>query len=73
LLDGQRKLVNRDFHRADLPKDLSPGDEAVVRLVFTAPGTAGPHGMKVDLVIEGVTWFEPKGSTTAVWEVEVRP
>jgi SAM-dependent methyltransferase len=73
LVDGQRKLVNRDFHRADLPKDLSPGDEAVVRLVFTAPGTAGPHGMKVDLVIEGVTWFEPKGSTTAVWEVEVRP
>ena len=62
LLDEQGRLIAKDFARGDLAADVVPGDTAIVRVTFYAPA-AGRYEMKVDLVAEGVTWFEPTGSS----------
>jgi SAM-dependent methyltransferase len=64
LLDEQGRLVAKDFARGDLTSDVAPGATAVVRVTFYAPA-AGRYEMKADLVAEGVTWFEPTGSSVA--------
>jgi 2-polyprenyl-3-methyl-5-hydroxy-6-metoxy-1,4-benzoquinol methylase len=64
LLDEQGRLIAKDFARGDLTADVAPGGTAVVRVTFSAPA-AGRYEMKVDLVAEGVTWFEPTGSAVA--------
>ncbi len=71
LLGSDRKLLNRDFHRADLPQSLSPGDEIQVETVCVAPSAPGHYVLKFDLVMESVAWFEPTGSETAVHELVV--
>ncbi len=68
LLDSARRVVARDFARADLGSDLSPGQSRPITTRFTAPAEPGDYYLKFDLVVEGVTWFEPTGS-----EVEMRP
>jgi hypothetical protein len=38
---------------------------------FNAPSTYGAYVLKIDLVSEGVSWFEPHGSTPAVHRFDV--
>ena len=68
LLDTARRVISRDFARADLGSDFSPGQSRAVTARFSAPAEAGDYHLKFDLVAEGVTWFEPTGS-----RVDVRP
>jgi hypothetical protein len=48
------------------------GDDCEVEFEFPAP----PHGsyqLKIDMVTEGVTWFELKGSPAVTVPLEVTP
>lgn len=62
LLDSSMRLVARDHHRVPLPRVIEPG--ATVSLTFDCPlpSESGQYGLKIDLVAEGVTWFETAGS-----------
>ncbi|HEX4565166.1 MAG TPA: hypothetical protein VH138_00995, partial [Vicinamibacterales bacterium] len=60
-----------DCARAPLAADLHPGDSTVVRAVFRAPTEPGMYLLKVDLVEEGVTWFEPAGSKAEMQPIEI--
>jgi SAM-dependent methyltransferase len=71
LLDDGGRLLNRDFRRADLPSALGPGAEAVLDVTCDAPAEPGNYALKLDLVAEGVTWFEPHGSDTATTRIRV--
>jgi SAM-dependent methyltransferase len=51
--------------RAALHADLAPGDEQVVDLDVVAPEQPGAYVLDVDLVQEGVAWFEDHGNTPA--------
>lgn len=62
LLDGEGRVVQRDFARAELPHDVPPGGSASVQAPFDAPSEAGEFFLKFDLVAEGVAWFEPSGT-----------
>jgi SAM-dependent methyltransferase len=62
LLDEAGRLVNRDFGRAALPQDVAPREACQVHATVTAPAEPGRYQLKLDLVVEGVTWFEPQGS-----------
>ena len=57
-------LINLDFARADLPGHLGPGDEADITLTLPAVDTPGHYQLKLDMVNEGVDWFEHCGSET---------
>ena len=68
LLDAGSRVIGRDFARCDLGQDVGPGESLMVRAKFDAPAEPGDYGLKFDLVVEGLTWFEPAGT-----KVEVRP
>jgi hypothetical protein len=70
LLGADRKLIDRDYHRADLPTSAAPGDEFVVETTY---GAEDPGALRLEdrSVMEGVTWFEPTGSQTAVHDLLV--
>jgi ubiquinone/menaquinone biosynthesis C-methylase UbiE len=71
LLDEQERMVNRDYWRVPLPRDLQPGESVTLRFEWRAPDVAGKHIVKIDPVVEGVTWFEAAGSTPAVHRIEI--
>ena len=57
-------LLNLDFARADLPRHLAPGDSADVDVRLPPVAEPGHYQIKLDLVNEGVDWFERCGSET---------
>lgn len=59
-------MIGRDFARCDLDADVAPAESRTVRATFNAPADAGDYGLKFDLVVEGVTWFEPAGTRVAI-------
>jgi len=62
LLDAAGRLVNRDYHRVALQRDIAPGESATLAFPCPIPAAPGLHLLKFDLVAEGITWFEPLGS-----------
>jgi len=48
----------RDGHRTLLSHDLAPGEAAIVSLAVVAPPEPGDYVLEVDLVHEGVRWFD---------------
>jgi hypothetical protein len=71
LLDADRRLINRDYHRVSFDRPVAPGEHRDVRFSCPAPTEAGVWHLKADLVLESVTWFEPKGSGVATHRLEV--
>jgi SAM-dependent methyltransferase len=64
-------LLELDFLRAALPKDMAPGESVELPLVFRAPERAGTYLLELDMVDEGIAWFEKRGSRTARVELVV--
>jgi hypothetical protein len=64
LLDQDRRLIDRDYARARLASDVAPGQQVALTVSCAAPESAGTYAMKLDMVAEGLTWFEPQGSAT---------
>jgi SAM-dependent methyltransferase len=54
----------RDDVRVALPCDPSPGQQLDMNLHFIAPATGGEYVLELDLVQEGVAWFQERGSPT---------
>jgi ubiquinone/menaquinone biosynthesis C-methylase UbiE len=71
LLDEGRRLVSRDHHRVALPRRLLPGEAIDLVIDCVAPAERGTRHVKFDLVAEGVTWFEPTGSSPAIVPLQV--
>ena len=61
-LDGDGRIVNNLDGRNNLPRDLWPGEEAVVPLRIKAPATPGDYVLEFDMVQEGVTFFKDRDS-----------
>jgi hypothetical protein len=72
LLDGDGRLLDRDFSRANLPADVAPGSDITLDVTFDAPPAAGTYILKLDLVAEGVSWFESHRSRTVTMPLVVR-
>jgi hypothetical protein len=68
LLDADRRVIAKDYARADLTADVAPGASQTLTITFRSPDREGHFNLKFDMIAEGVTWFEPTGSP-----VEVRP
>ena len=64
LLDDQGRLIARDLHRQRVSADVAPGQSTSFAFTCTAPAEPGRYALKLDLVSEGVTWFETVGSPT---------
>jgi len=62
LLDEDRRLVNRDFQRFALGGRVLPGAGSDVAVDLMLPDAQTRFVLKVDLVAEGICWFEDVGS-----------
>jgi MoaA/NifB/PqqE/SkfB family radical SAM enzyme len=72
LLDEGGSMLNRDFARAWLPHDLSPGGSVDLAIEIPVPEKPGRYALKFDLVSEGIDWFEACGSETTTKTLVVR-
>jgi SAM-dependent methyltransferase len=71
LLQRDGSVIDRDYGRQELPGRMSPGDDCEAVIVVKAPGAKGEYLLRFDLVREGVSWFELRGSPPADHELEV--
>lgn len=71
LLDAERRLVNKDFHREALAGPVSAGSRVDCDFVCPAPSAPGTYYLKLDVVVEGITWMEVEGSEIAMGSVQV--
>jgi len=63
LMDGEKKQLELDYGRADLPHDLPANGSVCVTMHLKAPAAAGHYFVRVDMVNEGICWFEQDGSS----------
>ena len=57
------RVIDFDWHRAALDRDVDPGERFVARLALPAIGRPGAYDLHFDLVVEGVTWFAAHGAS----------
>ena len=62
-LDSDGKAVGVLDGRSDLPGSVAPAAETKLEISVKAPTAAGLWTLELDLVEEGVTWFQDQGST----------
>lgn len=67
------RMLHQDDARAPLPQMLQGGAESYLVLRMQAPAEPGRYVAEIDLVHEGVTWFERKGSPTLRFPIDVIP
>ena len=63
--DARGEVLREDLGRTPLPRDVAPGEEIEIEVTVASLLPAGPYGLRYDMVVEGVTWFEFQGSTCA--------
>jgi SAM-dependent methyltransferase len=61
LLAADGRMLNRELARAPLHAPVTPGGRCRVDVHATLPD-GGPFRLKMDLVADGVCWFEDRGS-----------
>jgi SAM-dependent methyltransferase len=71
LLSSDQAVLQRDYFRQALPADVAPAGAVVVPMSVPVPTAPGVYFLKIDLVIERLTWFEPRGSQVAIVRVHV--
>ena len=62
LLTADHRLLKQDVGRTPIRSDVDPGQTVVLRVNITLPSADAPYILKLDLVAEGVCWFEEVGS-----------
>lgn len=71
LKDRAGFILDRDYGRSELPADIPPGGEALVRINLVAPASPGRYAVELDMLREGICWFRAVGcSATATVEVD---
>jgi SAM-dependent methyltransferase len=63
-LNKKGEKIIQDDGRANLPYDLMPNDCVDIPLPITSPPHGGHYWVELDLVQDGVAWFNDKGSQT---------
>jgi tRNA (mo5U34)-methyltransferase len=72
LLRADETEVAWDFAFAALPHDLAPGERTELALPVEPPGQPGEYVLELDLVREGIGWFEEGGASTLRLPLVVR-
>jgi len=62
LFGSDDRLVSRGHLRAELPRDVAPGESAEIEARLLLPGRLGRYRLRLDMVDEFVAWFEQVGS-----------
>jgi len=71
LHDGEKRLLDRDFARAFLPRDVRGGESLEMTIEIPPAPSPGRYWLKFDLVSEGIDWFENGGSPVVWREIDL--
>ena len=71
ICDPAGEVLREDLGRTPLPRDVAPGESIEIDMTIAGLLPAGHYGLRYDMVVEGVTWFEFQGSTCASRSLEV--
>lgn len=71
LLGSDGSVIDRDYLRQDFPGPVLPGGRCELTVWVPRPSSAGAFQLKLDLVREGIHWFEMAGSKTLLHNIEV--
>lgn len=63
----------QDDGRTRLPHPVAPGEAVDLQVTVTAPPSPGHYDLVIDMVHEGVAWFEALGGAVARRRITVRP
>jgi SAM-dependent methyltransferase len=66
-----RPLVDFDWFRCALPRDVGPGERVVLHARLPPLDAPGDYLVEFDLVIEGLTWMADRGSSPAAIDLRV--
>ncbi len=69
LLTAEHRVVDLNFSRTLLPTDISPDSNLELDVTATLPDADTRYILKLDLVDEGICWFEDVGSKPVYVEV----
>jgi SAM-dependent methyltransferase len=69
--DARGEVLREDLGRTPLPHDVVPGEEIEIEMTVAGLLPTGHSGLRYDMVVEGVTWFEFQGSPCAKRVLEV--
>lgn len=62
--DAGSAVIDFDWSRGRLPKDVNPGDQVMVEIELPGIAEAGAYRVVFDLVAEGIMWFAQHQSPT---------
>jgi SAM-dependent methyltransferase len=66
------ELVDHDWLRASLPRDVAPDEVVTLRVPLPPIAQPGRYRVAFDLVVEGMTWFADRDSQPLFKSVEIR-
>jgi hypothetical protein len=69
--DAGGEVLREDLGRSPLPRDVTPGEEIEIEMTVAGILPTGRYGLRYDMVVEGVIWFEFEGSPCARRSLEV--
>jgi SAM-dependent methyltransferase len=69
--DAEGAVLREDLGRTALPRDVDPGEAVEIEMTVAGALPAGRYGLRYDMVVEGVTWFEFQGSPCALRSLDV--
>ena len=70
-LRSARRRPSRRPGPQPLPRDVAPGEEIEIEMTIAGLLPTGRYGLRYDMVVEGVTWFEFQGSPCGRQSLEV--
>lgn len=71
LLAEDGEIIENDFGRGLLPKDVLSGESAEVLVCLKAPKEKGHYILEIDMVCERITWFGAAGSMPLLVKLDV--
>jgi len=72
LYDEKKNLLERDFAREFLPRDIPRGEALTMNMSIPAIEQSGRYYLKFDMVAEGLIWFESNRSPVAWTELSIK-
>jgi hypothetical protein len=72
LLDAAGSMVDLDFHRVEMPRQVRPGEQVTFVFALQAPTAPGRFILEWDTVSEQECWFAQCGSEVARSPLEVK-
>lgn len=68
---GPKPQIDGGCNRSFLPRDLKAGESVTIPLIVPAPPHSGNYEIHIELVHEGLLWFEDKGSPSLIINYQV--